>query len=88
LQGDVSKPGFSFSEQVLHFSCGTFFCKKIESEVVIGDFTGRNLFLLIKADGKIYRAASIGIGDNQYQKGVLEIDYDSLSSANDLEDTF
>jgi hypothetical protein len=73
-------------EGIDEFQLALSFVKRFETEIVIGDFTCRSEFLLIKPDGKIYRAGPIGIGNAQYNSDVFEIDYDSLSPAVDLED--
>lgn len=73
-------------EQVSELSLALSFAKRLKTEVVIGDFTCISSFLLITPDGKIYRAESIGIGNDQNKSDVFELNYDSLSSAVDLED--
>ena len=83
LKGEIYNEG-SISEIAL----AIYFANRVESEIVIGDFTGRSSFLLIKPDGSIYRIAPIGIGDAQYHSEIFEIDYNTLSPAVDLGEIF
>ena len=80
FKGEAYEFDPEFNELTLAF----FFAETFQTEVVIGDFTGRSSFLLIKGDKTVYRAAPIGIGDTQYKEDIFEINYESLSPANDL----
>lgn len=88
-----SNAGFEtlFKAEIYHedgtneFHLAFAFAKRLTTEVVIGDFTNRSEFLLIKPDGEIYRAGPIGVGADQYKSDVFEIDVDSLSPAIDLQ---
>jgi hypothetical protein len=84
FKGEAYEFDPTFNELTLAF----FFAKTFRTEVVIGDFTARSSFLLIEEDQNIYRAAPIGIGDPQYKEDIFEINYDSLSPANDLINDF
>jgi hypothetical protein len=84
--GTFFKGEIDNEEQVSELSLALSFATKLKTEVVIGDFTCKSSFLLITTDEKIYRAESIGIGNDQNKADVFELNYHSLSSAIDLED--
>src|ERR1700710_1258859 len=68
FNGEIYNEG-NFSQIAL----ALYFASGVESEIVIGDFTERSSFLLIKPDRSIYRVAPIGIGNAEYQRGIFEI---------------
>ncbi len=75
------------AQQVNELALAYSFATHLKTEVVIADFTFKSSFLLITPEKKIYRVESIGIGDARNNADAFELDYNSLSPANDLEDT-